>query len=479
MGQTRHEPPDARLSWNIGTVTYQYDPLNNLRTRGGPSPLTYSANATTNRLDSVTGGLTRSYTYNAKGQVEHDGTRDFVWNGADRIVEVVGIASYAYDGLGKRIKTTKASGAVEYTIYSRAGTLLYSYKPALSESTDYVYLGSMALAELRMAPGVLTNTDSRNPAQTVQVTLVPGRSPQVGGVVSAQVETTYLHTNLLGSPIQWSSRAATGVWLNSEHYEAYGHKLNGVGDKLGYTGHAHDFETDLTYMQARFYDPQVGRFLSTDPMPFDQKDPFTFARYTYANNNPYRYVDPTGMTAYDCSGGAGTGNCSGGVQDGDTVKLNDGNTIKVHVDKKGNISVSGGSSRVSAGVRAGSRIMRAIRLSGEKGNSIRERSVSGSEDDLGEPRTYPPDPDKSPPPRLGDAIHAHVHPPRSPFRDKYISKRFSGGIGRDLDNMGEFPSTSFFLITPQGAFIQRDVGKYGNVGEERTILPPGSFAFPE
>jgi RHS repeat-associated protein len=264
-------------------------------TRGGPSPLTYSANATTNRLDSVTGGLTRTYTYNTKGQVEHDGTRDFVWNGADRIVEVVGIASYAYDALGKRIKTTKASGAVEYTIYSRAGTLLYSYKPALSESTDYVYLGSMALAELRMAPGVLSNTDSRNPVETVQVTLVPGRSPQVGGPVTAQVETTYLHTNLLGSPIQWSSRAATGVWLNSEHYEAYGHKLNGVGDKLGYTGHAHDFETDLTYMQARFYDPQVGRFMSADPVEFGGGDPSNVNRYRYAANNPYKYTDPTGM----------------------------------------------------------------------------------------------------------------------------------------------------------------------------------------
>jgi RHS repeat-associated protein len=312
----------VRLEWNIGTVTYQYDPLNNLRTRGGPSPLTYSANATTNRLDSVTGGLTRTYTYNAKGQVEHDGTRDFVWSGADRIVEVVGIASYAYDGLGKRIKTTKASGAVEYTIYSRVGTLLYSYKPALSESTDYVYLGSMALAELRMAPGVLSNTDSRNPAQTVQVTLAPGRSPQVGGAVSAQVETTYLHTNLLGSPIQWSSRAATGVWLNSEHYEAYGHKLNGVGDKLGYTGHAHDFETDLTYMQARFYDPQVGRFLSADPVEFEGGDPFNVNRYAYANNNPYAYTDPSGMSSIGDH--FFTGSNVSGVAGGNTAEANTG-----------------------------------------------------------------------------------------------------------------------------------------------------------
>jgi len=37
-------------------------------------------------------------------------------------------------------------------------------------------------------------------------------------------------------------------------------------------------------MQARFYDPQVGRFLSTDPQQFDGADPFTFNRYSYDAN---------------------------------------------------------------------------------------------------------------------------------------------------------------------------------------------------
>ena len=51
------------------------------------------------------------------------------------------------------------------------------------------------------------------------------------------------------------------------------------------------------YMQARFYDPQVGRFLSTDPVEFGGGYAFAFNRYAYANNNPYRYVDPTGMSS--------------------------------------------------------------------------------------------------------------------------------------------------------------------------------------
>ena len=46
-------------------------------------------------------------------------------------------------------------------------------------------------------------------------------------------------------------------------------------------------------MQARYYDPVIGRFYSNDPIGF--RDVHSFNRYAYANNNPYSYIDPTGM----------------------------------------------------------------------------------------------------------------------------------------------------------------------------------------
>ncbi|MGQ0593543.1 MAG: RHS repeat-associated core domain-containing protein, partial [Gammaproteobacteria bacterium] len=45
---------------------------------------------------------------------------------------------------------------------------------------------------------------------------------------------------------------------------------------------------------ARWYDPRIGRFLAIDPAGFDPQNPQSFNRYAYANNNPYRYVDPDG-----------------------------------------------------------------------------------------------------------------------------------------------------------------------------------------
>lgn len=46
-------------------------------------------------------------------------------------------------------------------------------------------------------------------------------------------------------------------------------------------------------MQQRYYDPVVGRFYSNDPVGFTG-EPETFNRYSYANNNPYKYTDPDG-----------------------------------------------------------------------------------------------------------------------------------------------------------------------------------------
>jgi hypothetical protein len=49
-------------------------------------------------------------------------------------------------------------------------------------------------------------------------------------------------------------------------------------------------------MQARYYDPVIGRFYSNDPMGFTGYFA-TFNRYSYVGNNPYKFTDPTGMNA--------------------------------------------------------------------------------------------------------------------------------------------------------------------------------------
>src|SRR5699024_3141644 len=70
-------------------------------------------------------------------------------------------------------------------------------------------------------------------------------------------------------------------------------------DGPGYTGHVNDPDTGLVYMQARYYDPKIGRFLSPDPVTFSPNQPQHFNRYWYGNGNPYKYTDPTGKDGWN------------------------------------------------------------------------------------------------------------------------------------------------------------------------------------
>jgi RHS repeat-associated protein len=74
---------------------------------------------------------------------------------------------------------------------------------------------------------------------------------------------------------------------------------------LGYTGDSirqqftlkeRDVETGLDYFGARYYSSMQGRFTGTDPGPFTPADPQNFNRYSYVQNNPLKFVDPTGKT---------------------------------------------------------------------------------------------------------------------------------------------------------------------------------------
>jgi len=76
-------------------------------------------------------------------------------------------------------------------------------------------------------------------------------------------------------------------------WEPYGAAIGKPSyDGVGYTGHVMDGRTTLTYMQQRYYDAEIGLFLSSDPVP--AIGAAAFNRYSYANGNPYKFVDPDG-----------------------------------------------------------------------------------------------------------------------------------------------------------------------------------------
>ncbi len=63
----------------------------------------------------------------------------------------------------------------------------------------------------------------------------------------------------------------------------------------GFTGHEHVDAFDIIHMNARIYDPALGRFLQADPIIQDPGNPQNWNGYSYVFNNPLALADPTGM----------------------------------------------------------------------------------------------------------------------------------------------------------------------------------------
>lgn len=172
-----------------------------------------------------------------------------------------------YDGHGRRVVINSAGGQVRLQMYSQGGQLLYgtTQQGANVFGTRYVYLGQKQIAE------------------------------------SSAGVTTFAHTDALGSPVARTS--AAGALQSRTRFEPYGSvaagTIPGTGNQaaLGFTGHVNDADTGLVYMQQRYYDPIVGRFLSVDPVTTDAKTGTSFNRYVYGNDNPYRFKDPDGRAA--------------------------------------------------------------------------------------------------------------------------------------------------------------------------------------
>jgi len=116
------------------------------------------------------------------------------------------------------------------------------------------------------------------------------------GLDAARAEVTYYHNDLQGSATVATDEQGNVKWR--EVYKPFGERHlkedAAKGNSQWYTGKYHDEDIGLTYLNARMYDPVVGRFMGIDPIGFVERNPISFNRYAYANNNPYLFNDLNG-----------------------------------------------------------------------------------------------------------------------------------------------------------------------------------------
>jgi RHS repeat-associated protein len=94
----------------------------------------------------------------------------------------------------------------------------------------------------------------------------------------------------------------SGKITDTYNYDAFGNLLNLTGmtpNNYLYRGEQYDPDLGLYYLRARYYNPQTGRFLSTDPEDGNITDPKTLHKYLYASGDPVDAYDPTGKGVID------------------------------------------------------------------------------------------------------------------------------------------------------------------------------------
>jgi RHS repeat-associated protein len=249
---------EVRCSDPVLSERFELDPSGN-RVQSGNEPCTYDQ---TNRL--LRQG-SREFAYDGLGNLSSErggpNSSTYSYNGRGQLTGIQtdgSSAEYAYDTLGRRIR--KRVGNVT-THFQWAGTQL------LSETTD----------------------DGRRVVQRDYLVCPEFLSPLAFREGSSAY---YIHLGRLQEPLCVTDRRCEIVW--KAEYLTFGRALisvDRVRQPLRLPGQYHDEETGLHYSVARYYAPDLGRFLSIDP---HRTPGASLNFYTYCDGDPVNRVDPTG-----------------------------------------------------------------------------------------------------------------------------------------------------------------------------------------
>ena len=111
-------------------------------------------------------------------------------------------------------------------------------------------------------------------------------------LVARQYDNTTEYYNFNGHGDTTSLVDASGNVVVNYAFDAFGNQLTEAQNDTNpfrYCGEYQDFETDMIYLRARYYDPGIGRFISEDPI----KDGLNW--YVYCGGNPVNFWDPSGL----------------------------------------------------------------------------------------------------------------------------------------------------------------------------------------
>ncbi len=291
----------TRIEESDGTIRqFGYDSVNRLTSEAVSGPTNYSNSF---GYDPVGNRLTQTSTGN------HPGNVNYIYDNRDQLSLENGTA-YTYDNNGN-LATKTGEATYTWDLENRLKRV------ALQDGTlvDHLYDadGNRVQTKVTPAGGGTATTTNYLVDTTGSLSQVVAESDGSGALTALYVRANDELLAVLRptGTSTWSSRCVhadglgsvrvltdeTGVVTDTRGYEAFGSRNVTAGtDPLafGFAGEAFDSLSKLAYHRARWMDPRVGRFVSTDPLLGTKYLPQSLHRYFYGAANPISHTDPTG-----------------------------------------------------------------------------------------------------------------------------------------------------------------------------------------
>ncbi len=267
-------------------TVYSYDNLDRLlAVESGDGFEKFSYDAFGNRLSRETAGGTVLYEYDRNNRLIQAGGIKFEYDENGNLIRKTSpnkTSIYIYDSKENLIEYRDGKNVVQYA-YDAVGRRI---SKTLNGKTTF-YINHI----LTSSTQVLLEVDEE---KRVQAEYVYGLG-RISGALEGDLS-YYLADNLDGNvaALQDKSQAVKA----SYKYDSFGCPRADSSSSPGrflFAGEDYEAETGLIYLRNRYYDPEIGRFISPDPIFGSIMDPQALNPYVYANNNPINFNDPLGL----------------------------------------------------------------------------------------------------------------------------------------------------------------------------------------
>jgi RHS repeat-associated protein len=269
-----------------GSHIYGYDPLYRLISATHPAGQTTEAYAYDSVGNRTSSHLSATYTYDSANRLLADASFDYVYDNNGNLTRKTERSSgnatiYAYDSENRLVSVQVPQGTTYSYKYDGLNRRIAKLT-AGNATVEYIYDGLDILSEYS-GSGTLTATYTHGPGLD-----------DVLSVRRAGLGTSF-QKDQIGSIIQTFSSSGINSSIQTD---SYGRSIGQVGvsqSPYSYAGREFDVESGFFYYRARYYSPDLGRFISTDPIGFGGGNNW----YQYVSSNPLNSVDPFGLC--DCS----------------------------------------------------------------------------------------------------------------------------------------------------------------------------------